>query len=77
MYELPKIEGATLPFPMKLPYTVRIEVQYPRFVDHGGVRYWRTGKVGTNVKNGTPAAEYTAGGRVGWLNASTGDFEQE
>ena len=46
------IESATI------PYTVNVDVDWPRTIDHKGARYLSTGKEGTRFRDNLPCAEY-------------------
>lgn len=57
------IESATI------PYTVNVDVDWPRTIDHKGARYRFTGKEGVRTKDNIPTAEYElpGTGRRAWL----------
>jgi len=53
----------------KFPYVVKVDVDWPRAIQHRGARYRFTGKEGVRFKDNLPSAEYElpGTGRRAWL----------
>ncbi len=59
-----------LPIPAaKFPYVVRVDVAWPRAMQHRGARYTFTGKEGLRIRDGLPSAKYElpGTGKRAWL----------
>ena len=57
------IESATV------PYTVKLDIDWPKAIKHKGASYRFTGKEGTRFRDDLPTAEYEVPGtgRRAWL----------
>ena len=53
----------------KIPYVVKVDVEWPRAIKHNGASYRSTGKEGTRFSDNLPCAEYQLPGmgRRAWL----------
>ena len=65
-----EVPADTLPIEKaKFPYTINVDVEWPRTIMYKGGSYRLTGKEGTRFRDNLPCAEYevTSTGRRAWL----------